>query len=158
MDGELPKVQCKTDADFRKTPSYLDTNAYITLSPEEQRPRKIVIRIPPYTDLQLIVDALKDYNVTANRTSMMKSRKTGRPMPLYVVNVKQRAKFEEIYNINEICYIRVTIEIFTGTSIFKQCYRCQNFGPPQIFAVSDTPKCAKCAGTPRNADGLNRSE
>lgn len=59
----------------------MDTHAiaYTTLSPGEQRPRKTFIRgIPPYTDSQLIIDALKDYNFIANRASKMKSRKTRR--------------------------------------------------------------------------------
>lgn len=74
-------------------------------------------RNPPYTDPQFIIDAIKEYSFIANCTSMMKSRKTGRPMPLYVVNVLPRANFEEIYQINEICYIRVTTERFKGTGI-----------------------------------------
>lgn len=50
-------------------------------------------------------------------------------MPLYVVNVLPRAKFEEIYKISEICYIRVTFERFQGTNIVKHCYRYQKFDP-----------------------------
>lgn len=113
MDGGLQKVHCKSDTDFRKTQSYLDTNqiAYTTLSPAEQRPGKIVIRrIPSYTDFQLNIDALKKYDFTANRAFMMNSKKTGYPNSLYVVNVLPRAKYEEIYNIKEIYYFRVVIE------------------------------------------------
>lgn len=83
MDGELLKVHCKSDTDFRKIHSYLDTNGivYTTLSPAEQRPRKGVIRrIPPYTDPQVIIAALKEYKFMINHASITRSRKTGRPM------------------------------------------------------------------------------
>lgn len=86
----------------------------------------------------------KAHNFTANRAAMMKSRKTGRPIPLYIVDVLPRAKFEEIYNIKEICYIRLAIERFKGANIIKQCYRCQTFcHASEICLLS--PKCAKCA-------------
>lgn len=50
----------------------------------------------------------------------MKCRKTGGPMPLYVVKVLFRAtKLEEQYNINELCYIRITIERYKCTNIVK---------------------------------------
>lgn len=147
MDGGLLKIHCKSDPDFRKTQSYLDPNgfAYITLSPAEQRPRKMVIReITPYTDPQLIIEALKEHNFMASRDAMMKSRKTGRPMPLYVVNVLPKDEFEEIYKINEICYIRVSIERFKGMNIVKQCYHCQKFGHSSEICRLP-PKCAKCS-------------
>lgn len=154
MDRELLHVYCKTDADFRRIQSHLDTNtiAYTILTPVEQRPRKSVIRgIPPYAELQLIIDALKGYNFITNRTSMMKSRKTGNPVPLYVVNVLPMAKYEEIYNVFEIFYIRLVIERYKGTNIVKQCYRYQNVGHASEIGRLQ-PKCAKCAGIPLNPE------
>lgn len=46
MDGKLLKIHYKSEKDFRKTQSFLDQNAmaYTTLSPNDQQPRKIVIR------------------------------------------------------------------------------------------------------------------
>lgn len=116
----------------------MDTNsiAYTTFSPAKQRPRKIVIRgIPSYTDPQFNIDALKNYDFTANRAFMMKSKKTGYPNSLYVVNVLPRAKYEEIYNIKEICYFRVVIERLKGTKIVKQFYCCQSSVMPQWYAI-----------------------
>lgn len=149
MDGELLKIHCKSDNDFRKTQSYLDQNsfAYTTLSPNEQRPRKIVIRgIPPFTEPKLIIDALKERNFSATRAAMIKSRRTGKYMPIYVVNVLPRANFEEIFEIKDICYIRVTVERFKGANIVKQCYKCQRFGHASEICRFEA-KCAKCAGS-----------
>lgn len=88
MDTELLKVHCKSDIDFRKTQSYLDTNA-IPMKPWAQRNSSNVKlhwglkleELEEYTEAQLIIDALKENNFTTNRSSMMKSHKTGRSMP-----------------------------------------------------------------------------
>lgn len=66
---------------------------------------------------------------------MMKSKKTGYPISLYVVNVLPRAKYEEIYNIKVICYFRLVIERFKDTKIVKQCYCCQSSVMPQRYAI-----------------------
>lgn len=66
-------------------------------------------------------------------------------MPLYMVNVLSCKDFDRIYNIHEICYIRVSTEHFQNLTNPKQCYRCQRIGHARkIFNF--TPKCLKCAG------------
>lgn len=91
--------------------------------------------IPSYTEPQLNIDTLKKYGFTANKAFIMKSKKTGYPISLYVVNVLPRAKYGEIYNIKDICYFRVFIERFKGTKIVKQCYCCQSSVMPQRYAI-----------------------
>lgn len=66
---------------------------------------------------------------------MIKSKKTGYPNSLYVVNVLPRAKYEELYNMKEIYYFRVVIERLKGTKIVKQCYCCQSSVMPQWYAI-----------------------
>lgn len=146
LKGERLMVLCKSDDDFRATQNFLDTNAhkYTTLHPRDQRPKKICIRgLPCYTEASLIIQSLKDYGFTVTRAAMMKNRRTGNPMPMYMVNVMPRPNFDEIYNIKEISHILVTIEAFKSHNQVKQCYRCQGFGHASEVCAF-TPKCLKC--------------
>lgn len=118
MDGEQLKVHCRNDNDFRKIQSYLDNHAitYTTLFPNKKEPHKISIRaIPPYTDPQLKINAVKEHNFVANRAAMLKSRKTGKLMPIYLVNLFPKVNFEEIYEIKKLCYLKVIIKSFKGS-------------------------------------------
>lgn len=47
---------------------------------------------------------------------MLQSRKTGKPVPHYLVNVLLRKRFDKIYNINELYKIRISVEIFKKKS------------------------------------------
>lgn len=59
---------------------------------------------------------------------MLKNRKTGQPVPLYMVKVLMTKIFEEIYKIKEISHISATIETFLRYERVKKCYRFQDFG------------------------------
>lgn len=144
---ELLKIHSKNENDFRKTQSYLGQNtiSYTTLSPNDQRPQKIVISdIPPFTDPKLIIDVLKEHSFIANKAAVIKSRRTGSYMPIYVLNAISKANFEDIFKIHEICYIRV-IECFKSTNTVNQCYKCQHFGNASEIRRFKA-KCIKCTG------------
>lgn len=72
-------------------------------------------RYSPFTDPQIIIIARKEHNFISNRAAMLKSSKTGKYIPIYIVNVMPRANFKEIFNIIELCYIPVVIERFMPT-------------------------------------------
>lgn len=75
---------------------------------------------------------------------MLKSRKTGLAIPIYLINVLPCPNFEDIYNITEVLCLNVTVERFKGANIVKQCYSCQGFGHASEIC-GFTPKCVKCA-------------
>lgn len=58
-------------------------------------------------DTELIIDVLKQYAFFPTHAAIIKSRKTDKPMPLYIVNVLSRKMLDEICNINELCYMRI---------------------------------------------------
>lgn len=97
-------------------------------SPIEQRSKKICIPGPPcYIETNLIVNSLKEHGFSFTRAAMLKNRKTGNPMSLYMVNVLPRKHLKEIYQIKEIHYISDKIEAFNSNQLVKQCYRFQGF-------------------------------
>lgn len=59
---------------------------------------------------------------------MFKSRKTGKPMPIYLDKNIPMTKFEQFEDIKELGWVSFTICRFRGTNIGKQCYRCHGFG------------------------------
>lgn len=147
MDGVHLKIQCRSLDDFRATQNYLDEKLvkYTTLTPQERRPRKVCIRgIPVNSDPKMLISALAELGFQANRAAMLKNRKTGQPMPIYLFNIIPNDKFEEIFNIDELCNVSVTVERFRGAGIIKQCYSCQLFGHASEVC-GFTPRCVKCA-------------
>lgn len=84
------------------------------------------------------------HGFTATRTAMLKNIKTGRGIPLYMVNVLPKKDFDCIYKIQELCYIRVSIEDFRNVNNPKQCYRCQRFGS-ETEICNFKPKYMRCA-------------
>lgn len=77
-------------------------------------------RYSPFTDPQIIIIARKEHNFISNRAAMLKSSKTRKYMPIYIVNVMPRANFKEKFNIIKLCYIPVVIERFKGSNIVKK--------------------------------------
>lgn len=65
-------------------------------------------------------------------------------MPLYMVNMLPCKDFDRIYNVHELCYIRITVEHFRNVNNPKQCHRCQHFGNTGEICNLKS-KCLKCA-------------
>lgn len=98
------------------------------MHPKEQCPKNVCIRgLPCYIESEQITASLNEYGFTVTRAVMLKNRKTGNAIFLYMVNVLPLPECDEIYKINEIHYISITIQPIKNNQKDKQCYRCQGF-------------------------------
>ncbi|GFT51198.1 putative RNA-directed DNA polymerase from transposon X-element [Trichonephila clavipes] len=58
---------------------------------------------------QQIVEALQDLGITLNDCKVMTNRKTGLPMPLFLLSLPRNETNRDIYNITEICYMKIVV-------------------------------------------------
>ncbi|GBN17708.1 hypothetical protein AVEN_38814-1 [Araneus ventricosus] len=77
----------------------------------EDRPVKVVIRDLP-TDIGIaeIIQSLEEKGYKIGRVSQMKNFKEKKPFPLYLIDVKKRGNYTNVYNEKKICYFNVKTE------------------------------------------------
>lgn len=121
-----------------------NTKQYAILDPRELRPKKVCIRdLPCYKNTKLIVDSLNEHIFTVTSAAMLKNRKTGNPVPLYMVNVLPCKNFEKIYLIKLIHSLSINIKAFNNKQRVKQFLNCRGFGHASDVCRFDA-KCVKC--------------
>ncbi|GFW03456.1 probable RNA-directed DNA polymerase from transposon X-element [Trichonephila clavipes] len=73
----------------------------------------------------------------------MINRKTGLPMPLFLLSLPKNEPHKDVYNITELCYMKIKIEPLEKKKGPAQCFRCQGFFHSSKFCTRN-PKCVKC--------------
>ena len=98
-----------------------------------------------YTPFEDFRDGFAAHGFNCLRAAMMKNRKTGSPMPLYLCDSAPQTDFDKIYSIKNIGLMSVTIERQRAKNKVKLCYRCSGFNHSSIDC-RPTPKCMVCSG------------
>ncbi|GFT26282.1 nucleic-acid-binding protein from transposon X-element [Trichonephila clavipes] len=78
-----------------------------------------------------------------NDCRVMTNRKTGLPMPLFLLSLPRNKANRDVYNITEICYMKIIVEPLKPRNGPAQCFRCQGFFHSSRFCTRN-PKCVKC--------------
>ncbi|GFQ92311.1 RNA-directed DNA polymerase from mobile element jockey [Trichonephila clavata] len=111
---------------------------------QEEKELKAVIRgMPSDMPPQEIIEVLLDVGITVNDCHVMLNRKTGLPMPLFLLSLPKNNANRNVYNITELCYMKVIIEILNKKNGPSQCFRCQGFFHSSSFCTRN-PQCVKC--------------
>ncbi|GFX77360.1 nucleic-acid-binding protein from transposon X-element [Trichonephila clavipes] len=92
---------------------------------------------------QQIIEALQDLGIEINDCRVMTNRKTGLPMPLFLLSLPRNEANREVYNITEICFMKIIVEPLKPRNGPAQCFRCQGFFHSSRFCTRK-PKCVKC--------------
>ncbi len=81
---------------------------------------------------------------TATEVSRVKSKKTGKGLPMFFINVKKGEKNKEMYGITGLLHSVVTVEAPRKQSNeAPQCQRCQRYGYTKKHCHL-SPTCVKC--------------
>lgn len=147
LDGERLKVYTKDITCFRQIQNYLDDKQYkyVTLSPRNQRPRKILLKgIPQFTPQEELIDSFREIGFTATRVAMMKSRKTGQYLPMYVCSILPCENLDTLYDIKRFHHLKVEFVPFNSNGRPSQCYNCLLYGHASEGCKFE-PRCVKCA-------------
>ncbi|GFT78221.1 nucleic-acid-binding protein from transposon X-element [Trichonephila clavipes] len=95
---------------------------------DEEKDLKAVIRgMRSDTPAQEIIDNLRTYGITVNVCHAMTSRKTGKPLPLFLVILPRSDLNINIFNLTDLCYLKIMVEHLRPKIGPAQCYRCQGF-------------------------------
>lgn len=71
-----------------------------------------------------------------NKTNIVK-------LPLFKVDLKVSDNNREVFDVQNLCYSRITVEMPRKTESLPQCKRCQDYGHTTNYCTK-TPKCVKC--------------
>ncbi|GFQ72346.1 nucleic-acid-binding protein from transposon X-element [Trichonephila clavata] len=92
---------------------------------------------------QEIMDDLLVLGISPSYCHIMTNRKTHLPMPLFLVSLPSNEDNRNIYNISEVCSVKVTVEVLNKKPGPAQCYHCQGFFHNSRYC-SKNPRCLKC--------------
>ncbi|GFT52013.1 nucleic-acid-binding protein from transposon X-element [Trichonephila clavipes] len=73
----------------------------------------------------------------------MTNRKTGLPMPLFLLTLPKNNINKDIFNMTELCYLKIKVEPLRPKIGPAQCFRCQGFFHSSKYCTRN-PKCVKC--------------
>ncbi|GFR14780.1 nucleic-acid-binding protein from transposon X-element [Trichonephila clavata] len=92
---------------------------------------------------QEIMEFLLELGITVNDCHVMTNRKMGLPMPLFLISLPKNGANRDVYNITELCYMKIIVEILNKRYGPAQCFRCQGFFHSSKYCTRN-PKCVKC--------------
>ncbi|GFY27899.1 hypothetical protein TNCV_243631 [Trichonephila clavipes] len=73
----------------------------------------------------------------------MTNKKTGLPMPLFLISLPKNDANRDVYNITELCYMKIIVEILNKRYGPAQYFRSQGFFYSSKYCTRN-PKCVKC--------------
>ncbi|GFW24947.1 probable RNA-directed DNA polymerase from transposon X-element [Trichonephila clavipes] len=113
---------------------------------------------------QQIIEGLSELGLTINDCHIMINRKTGLPMPLFLLSLPKNEPNKDVYNITELCYMKIKIEplekkrpspMFPLSGVFPQLQVLHQ--KPQMREMRATaPHQDKLHIVSWNADGIQR--
>ncbi|GFR17847.1 nucleic-acid-binding protein from transposon X-element [Trichonephila clavata] len=65
------------------------------------------------------------------------------PMPLFLVTLPRNDDNRNIFNLTEMCYLKIKVEPLRPKTGPAQCFRCQGFFHSSRHCTRN-PKCVKC--------------
>lgn len=146
MKGSDLKVFPPTIEAHRKIQTFINANnlGSHTYELPDEREMKVVIRgLPIDHSIPEIMEDLKSKNLPVKFIQILPNRITKEPMPLFLVTLDKTKNAKDIYNIEYIGYLRVTIQPQYRRRRAAQCYRCQLFNHSSK-KCNRTPRCVKC--------------
>ncbi|GFU87641.1 PRE_C2HC domain-containing protein [Trichonephila clavipes] len=108
------------------------------------QPIKVVIKgLPVDTDVADIEADLLQKGFAIEKVVQLRKFSTKAPLPIFMVEVRRTEKAQDIYEVNSICYLCVTIDPFRRKPGATQCYNC-NFFNHSSKNCKMNPRCLKC--------------
>ncbi|GFU76077.1 nucleic-acid-binding protein from transposon X-element [Trichonephila clavipes] len=134
--GKGLRVYPKTPQAYHKIRSFIDHEKLesYTYQLNEEKELKVVIRgMPSDMPPQQIIEGLSELGLTINDCHVMINRKTGLPMPLFLLSLPKNEPNKDVYNITELCYMKIKIEPLEEKKNPAQCFRCRGFSTAQVL-------------------------
>lgn len=115
--------------------------------PEDKHFRVVIKGLPKESDIDEIKNELTYNGIVFLDIIQLTKRRDGvkHLLPVFLVTLPKSDNAKEIYNIEYMTQLRITVEKYNGRPGPSQCHRCQSFHHSARFCTHD-PKCVKCGG------------
>ncbi|GBM79342.1 hypothetical protein AVEN_32956-1 [Araneus ventricosus] len=139
-------LYCESEKDHRSLTDYLDSESleYYFIAPQAEKPTKVVVHgLDIDSSCDDIKEELTKKNYRVDKVHQFKKFRTKQLIPVFQVHLLPTENLKEIYKIDTLLHMIITIEPYRRKSI-GQCYHCQAVS----YVASKckmTIKCVFCA-------------
>ncbi|GFU55953.1 nucleic-acid-binding protein from transposon X-element [Trichonephila clavipes] len=107
--------------------------------------------LPVDTDVADIEADLVQKGFSIEKVTQLCKFSTKALLPIFMVEVRRNETAQDIYEVNNICYLCVTIDLFRRKQGVTQCYNC-NFFNHSSKNCKMNPRCLKCGENHRTGE------
>ncbi|GFU95888.1 nucleic-acid-binding protein from transposon X-element [Trichonephila clavipes] len=146
MKGSSMRVYPETPEAYNQIRKLIEDEKFESFTHQfpDEKIYKVVIRgLPTDMPVEDIVEELQSLGIHPKECKILISRKTGLPMPLFSVFLEKNPDNKCIYNLKELCSMKIEVDTMRRKFGPAQCYRCQGFFHSSRFCTRN-PKCVKC--------------
>ncbi|GFT93853.1 nucleic-acid-binding protein from transposon X-element [Trichonephila clavipes] len=146
MVGKGLRIYPETPEAYHAIRKYVETEkleAFTYQLPEDREIKAVIRGMPADTPPEEIIQDLLTVGIKVNECHAMTNRKTGLPMPLFLLTLPKNMINKDIFNMTELCYLKIKVEPLRPKIGPAQCFRCQGFFHSSKFCTRN-PKCVKC--------------
>lgn len=145
------RVEVKTNEidDYRKLVKHLQSSnlEYHTYQIKSERAFRVVIRNLHHSlQVQDIALALAEKGHQVRNIVNIKHRVTKQPLPLFFIDIEPNSNNQDIYRLQYLLNMRITVEAPHIKHEIVQCARCQLYGHTKKYCNRQAT-CVKCADT-----------
>ncbi|GFR31443.1 nucleic-acid-binding protein from transposon X-element [Trichonephila clavata] len=131
---------------IRRYISENNLEGYTYMLPEDKKLRAVIRGLPIDMPPMEIISDLDKQGFRVDECHNMTNRKTGAPMPLFMVSMARTDFHRSIFrSFTVIGYVKVIVEILRKKYGPPQCFRCQGVFHSSKFCTR-TPRCVRCTG------------
>ncbi|GFS71969.1 nucleic-acid-binding protein from transposon X-element [Trichonephila clavipes] len=124
---------------------YVETEkleAFTYQLPEDREIKAVIRGMPADTTPQEIIEDLLTVGIKVNECHAMTNRKTGLPRPLFLLTLPKNNINKDVFNMTELCYLRIKVEPLRPKIGPAQSFRCQGFFHSSKYCTRN-PKCGQ---------------
>ncbi|GFT47802.1 nucleic-acid-binding protein from transposon X-element [Trichonephila clavipes] len=154
VTGKYIKVQPGSIDDHRDITALLEAKKaeHYVIERLANQPIKVVIKgLPVDTDVADIEADLLQKGFAIGKVVQLRKFSTKAPLPIFMVEVRRTETAHDIYEVNSICYLCVTIDPFRRKPGVTQCYNC-NFFNHSSKNCKMNPRCLNCGKNHRTGE------
>ncbi|GBO34685.1 hypothetical protein AVEN_16375-1 [Araneus ventricosus] len=125
------KVYPKTAEMHQELQEFCKLNGYefYIIKPKEQRPFRVVIKgLPEEHNTDRIINYINDIGLKATKAVRLTQQRSRKPLPMFLVELEKTPDVTDIFKIERVNRIKVTVEDFKPRHQIQQCFACNRFG------------------------------
>lgn len=145
--GNNFRILPKTIDAFRRIQATLlhEKIAFHTFTLPSEKEVKVVLKGIPYTTpTEDIINELEDRGFSPTSCTPITNAQK-KAVNVFLINLKRTANVKDVYGIEHMFFIKVSVDNYNPRPGIAQCYNCQRFGHSSLNCHLP-PRCVKCAG------------